>query len=79
MCIAQRLGLPRKVIKNARSHIDDQHRALSQAIEGTLDSRRADLAFDLEGGFPWVRRVRSDEGRLLDHLHTGKPCQGPNQ
>jgi hypothetical protein len=31
------------------------------------------LAFDLEGGFPWVRRVRSDEGRLYFAKAVGYP------
>ncbi len=40
LAIAQRLGLPERVVQAARRHIDDQHRALSRAIEGTLDARR---------------------------------------
>ena len=40
IAIAQRLGLPSQVVKRARGHLDDQHRALSKAIEGTLDARR---------------------------------------
>ncbi|MCH8913069.1 MAG: DNA strand exchange inhibitor protein [Planctomycetes bacterium] len=40
IAIAQRLGLPSRVIKRAKGHLDDQHRSLSKAIEGTLEARR---------------------------------------
>ncbi len=38
--IAERLGMPGRLVKHARSHLDDQHRHLQQAIEGTLSARR---------------------------------------
>ncbi len=45
LIIAQRLGMSKKMIARAKSYLDDQTRALSQAIEGTLASRRkAELA-----------------------------------
>lgn len=45
IAIANRLGLPQRVVRRARAHLDDQHRALSKAIEGTLEARRrAELA-----------------------------------
>ncbi len=40
LAIAERLGLPQKVVRRAWTHLDDQHRALSKAIEGTLQARR---------------------------------------
>lgn len=40
IAIARRLGLPGRVIKRAIGHLDDQHRSLSKAIEGTLEARR---------------------------------------
>jgi len=45
LIIAQRLGMSKRMIARAKSYLDDQTRALSQAIEGTLASRRkAELA-----------------------------------
>ncbi len=45
LIIAQRLGMSKRMIQRAKSYLDDQTRALSQAIEGTLASRRkAELA-----------------------------------
>jgi DNA mismatch repair protein MutS2 len=38
--IAERLGMPRRMVDKARSQIDGRNRALQKAIEGTLDSRR---------------------------------------
>ncbi len=38
--VAERLGMPRHMAARARQHLDDQHRHLQEAIEGTLDSRR---------------------------------------
>jgi len=40
IAIAERLGMPRRMVERARSHLATRHRALSQAIEGTLKSRR---------------------------------------
>jgi DNA mismatch repair protein MutS2 len=40
IAIAQRLGMPKKMVARARRHLEGQHRALSEAIEGTLASRR---------------------------------------
>lgn len=38
--IAERLGMPARLTKRARSYLDDRQRALTQAIAGTLKSRR---------------------------------------
>ncbi len=40
LIIAQRLGMSKRMIARAKSYLDDQAHALSQAIEGTLESRR---------------------------------------
>ncbi len=40
IAIAERLGMPRRLVERAQSHLADRHRALSRAIEGTLKSRR---------------------------------------
>ncbi len=40
IAIAERLGMPGRMVARARSHLADRHRALSRAIEGTLESRR---------------------------------------
>lgn len=43
--IAERLGLPEKVIEASRRHLDSSHQQLTRAIKGTLQSRRqAELA-----------------------------------
>ncbi len=39
--IASRLGLPEKIITEARKHLSSQHQQLHRAIRGTLESRRA--------------------------------------
>jgi len=39
--IAQRLGLPRRVVSAARGHLSSSHQQLTRAIRGTLQSRRA--------------------------------------
>jgi DNA mismatch repair protein MutS2 len=39
--IASRLGLPDKIITEARKHLSTQHQQLHRAIRGTLESRRA--------------------------------------
>lgn len=39
--IAERLGLPSKIISEARKHLSSQHQQLHRAIRGTLESRRA--------------------------------------
>jgi DNA mismatch repair protein MutS2 len=41
IAIAERLGMPARMVARAQSHLADRHRALSRAIEGTLHSRRA--------------------------------------
>ena len=38
--VAERLGMPPRLVKQARSHLGDRHRQLQKAIEGTLQSRR---------------------------------------
>ncbi len=38
--IAERLGMPPQLCSLARSHLDQQHHALTRAIEGTLETRR---------------------------------------
>ena len=38
--VADRLGMPQRMVERARHHLDDQHSHLNQAIEGTLRSRR---------------------------------------
>jgi len=38
--IARRLGMPQPLLKAAREHLAGKYRALSRAIEGTLESRR---------------------------------------
>jgi DNA mismatch repair protein MutS2 len=38
--IAQRLGMPKRLVESARNHLDNRYRALSDAIAGTLQSRR---------------------------------------
>jgi DNA mismatch repair protein MutS2 len=40
IAIAERLGMPGRMVQRARSHLADRHRALSRAIEGTLKTRR---------------------------------------
>lgn len=40
LIIAKRLGMPARLVKLARSHLDDRTRALNKAIAGTLQSRR---------------------------------------
>lgn len=41
LIIAERLGMPRRLIDVAKHSLDDRNRILSKAIAGTLDSRRA--------------------------------------
>ena len=38
--VAERLGMSKRMAARARGHLDDQHRQLQEAIEGTLESRR---------------------------------------
>ncbi len=38
--VAERLGMSKRMAGRARQHLDDQHRQLQRAIEGTLESRR---------------------------------------
>ncbi len=38
--VAQRLGMPGRMVKQARAYLSDRHRELQKAIEGTLESRR---------------------------------------
>jgi DNA mismatch repair protein MutS2 len=38
--IAERLGMPRRIVEAARGHLSQQGRALHKAIAGTLDTRR---------------------------------------
>ncbi len=40
LIIAKRLGMPARLVQLAKGYLDDRARALSQAIAGTLDSRR---------------------------------------
>jgi DNA mismatch repair protein MutS2 len=40
LIIAQRLGMSARLVKRAKSFLDDRNRALNQAIAGTLQSRR---------------------------------------
>ncbi|MCP4247021.1 MAG: DNA strand exchange inhibitor protein [bacterium] len=40
LTVAQRLGMPERLIQAARGHLDDSHRQLQRAIDGTLESRR---------------------------------------
>lgn len=40
LIIAKRLGMPARLVQLAKSYLDDRARALTQAIEGTLQSRR---------------------------------------
>ena len=40
IAIAERLGMPARMVARAQSHLVGRHRALSRAIEGTLKSRR---------------------------------------
>jgi DNA mismatch repair protein MutS2 len=40
LAIAQKLGLPKRLVQAAEKHMTDQHKALSRAIAGTLESRR---------------------------------------
>jgi DNA mismatch repair protein MutS2 len=40
LIIAERLGMPQRLIRFAAKHLDDRNQALNQAIRGTLDSRR---------------------------------------
>ena len=41
LIIAERLGMPHRLIKTARHSLDERNRSLNKAIAGTLDSRRA--------------------------------------
>jgi DNA mismatch repair protein MutS2 len=41
LVIAERLGMPHRLIRAARQSLDNRGRALSKAIAGTLDSKRA--------------------------------------
>ena len=38
--VAERLGMPARLAGRAHRHLDDRHRQLEQAIEGTLETRR---------------------------------------
>ena len=38
--VAERLGMPARLAKQARKHLADRHRQLQRAIEGTLETRR---------------------------------------
>lgn len=40
LIIAKRLGMPARLIQEAKSYLDDTTRALNKAVEGTLKSRR---------------------------------------
>lgn len=40
LIIAKRLGMPARLVKQAKSYLDDKSRALNKAIEGTIQSRR---------------------------------------
>jgi DNA mismatch repair protein MutS2 len=40
LIIAQRLGMPARLVKTAKGYLDGRTRALDKAIEGTLQSRR---------------------------------------
>ncbi|MCH7719861.1 MAG: DNA strand exchange inhibitor protein [Planctomycetes bacterium] len=40
LVIAERLGMPKRLVSQARGHLTGRHRALNKAIAGTLDSRR---------------------------------------
>ena len=40
LIIAQRLGMPLRLVKEAQKHLEDRTRALNKAIAGTLQSRR---------------------------------------
>ena len=40
LIIAKRLGMPARLVKTAKSHLEDRTRALNKAIAGTLASRR---------------------------------------
>lgn len=40
LIVAERLGMPHKMVQRAKSHLAGRLRALSQAISGTLQSRR---------------------------------------
>jgi len=40
LIIAKRLGMPARLVQQARGFLDDRTRALNQAIAGTLESRR---------------------------------------
>ncbi len=40
LIIAERLGMPRAMVKQAEAHLSGRHQALTKAISGTLDSRR---------------------------------------
>ena len=40
LIIAKRLGMPARLVKEAKAYLDDKARALHRAIAGTLDARR---------------------------------------
>ncbi|MCH7814165.1 MAG: DNA strand exchange inhibitor protein [Planctomycetes bacterium] len=40
LIVAERLGMPQRLIQAARGYLDDRHRQLQQAIDGTLETRR---------------------------------------
>ncbi len=40
LIIAERLGMPARLVRFAAKHLDDRNQALNKAIRGTLDSRR---------------------------------------
>ncbi len=61
LIIAKRLGMPARLVKLAKSFLDDRTRALNKAIAGTLQSRR-----DAEAARKDAREATLQAGRARD-------------
>ena len=65
LIIAERLGMPKRLISQARGHLTGRHRALNKAIAGTLDSRRQ--AEQARNEALAARQAAEDAERRLTH------------
>ncbi len=61
LIIAKRLGMPARLVKTAKGFLDDRTRALNQAIQGTLQSRR-----EAESARKAAREAKLEAGRERD-------------
>ena len=89
LVIAERLGMPPRLVARAKSHLAGRYRALNQAIAGTLDSRRrAECArraardAEVEAGrrqaeadrqHAELQRAREEFDRWTEWVHTLRP------